>query len=845
MRSWPVIALSFLLAAGVAHGGGMAFLDYHRGTGYLPQTPSVTGGGAAAFANPAAWAATDEGMIDFWWNDRSVRDDQLDNWGFSLGRELGFAMQRSVLPGEEGSFRVDDYQIGFAGGDRRGFAGVAWRWSGGESGRLGRENSLVTGFMKRPNRYVSYGLASTLSFQSDARLGIADIGIRPFGKSWVTLFGDYSLTDRDDLGAGRWGAGVEVRPWRGIHVGFKTREAEELSADDYDYSLNFGLTLNGTGFHVLPGYDRDGNRGVTNYLVRSRPPYAGIPVDRWLRKVFEKPRYVPVNLENKRITYQKADWFEDEKVAWLDLAEELDRIGADPAVGGVVFNLAGLSLSPSLTWELRRKMDGLRAGGKEVIVHVDRTTNLGYYLACGADRISIDPQGDLFLPGLAAHRTYMRGFLDKLGIGVEEWRHFTHKSAFEGLTRTDMSDADREQIGRAVDVIYETMREGVCETRGLTPAEFDALVDDQALFTASRALEAGLVDTLARWDGMGEWIEENREGARFGGSVPYPDGGVLYDEVWGRPKELALVYALGECAMDTGIRGRATSEQMRKLAKRDDVAAVVLRADSPGGDPLPSDLVAEATRMLREEGKPVVVSQGDVAGSGGYWISMRGSEILTTPLTITGSIGVIGGWLWDDGIGGKTGFSADGVQRGAHADLFTGIRFPLFGRLPERNLDDGEKEIVRRTMLELYDDFVRQVAESREVTEEHVRMVGEGRIWMGGDAIEKDLADEIGGLQDAIAAARRLAGVGEEEELILSEYPPRPRFRFPRMGGSPMDLFLSRLAGKLGFGEAAPPGGPVSYEEIYLRALTESPGGALLLTPPEMLPAEYSERVAR
>ena len=825
------------IAGSASAGADEPFLGTHESTAYLPQTPGVTGGPVGAFANPASWATSNEGGLDFWWSDRSIRRDALDNWGFSTGRNLGFAMQRSVLPDGGDGYSLYDYQAGIAGGDRRGHLGLAWRWSGGRSGRVGRENSLVAGAINRPNRYVSYGLSGVFSTGSDARLGLFDLGIRPFGKSWITLFGDYSLADDQNLDTGQWGAGFEVRPWRGIHLGMKMREAD--GADDYSYSLNLGLTLDGSGFHVLPGYDQDGNRGATSYLVRAEPPYRGLPVDKAFRKWFAKPFYVKLDLENKRITYQKARWFEKGKVAWIDLARRLDRIKEEPSVRGVAINLAGTGMGASIGWEFREKLIELKKAGKEVIVHID-DTSFGYYVASAADHLSIDPVGGIQLTGLAVHRTYMRGLFDKLGVGVEEWRFFTHKSAFEGFTRTDMSDADREQIGRLVDVIYETVRDGVCESRGFDAGTFDALVDEQACFTARTALEKGLVDTVARWDDLGDWLKENREGAKLAG-LPYDrDHGVYSDEPWGRPKELALVYALGVCAMDEGIRGRATSEYMRKLAKNRDVAAVVLRADSPGGGALPSDLIAEATTKLKEAEKPVVVSQGNVAGSGGYWISMNGSRILTTPVTVTGSIGVIGGWFWDTGIGEKTGFSADGVQRGKHSDLFTGIRFPGLGTLPTRNLDDEEKGMMKNLFFDLYGDFVDKVAAGRGLTEEKVREVGEGRIWMGEDAIGHGLCDQIGGLQDALAEAKSLAGIDPDDEVILSEYPERPRFRFPKMGGGPFGMLLSPVAGWIAGGEEGVSGEEESYDLIYLRSIAGAEGRPMVLTPPEAVPAGWT-----
>jgi protease-4 len=296
--------------------------------------------------------------------------------------------------------------------------------------------------------------------------------------------------------------------------------------------------------------------------------------------------------------------------------------------------------------------------------------------------------------------------------------------------------------------------------------------------------------------------------------------------------------------MDEGIRGRATSAHLRKLAKRRDLAAVVFRADSPGGEALPSELVADGIRQVKKNGRPVVVTQGFVAGSGGYWISMDGSRILTTPLTITGSVGVTGGWAWDAGVGEKTGIAADGVMRGSHADLFTGIRFPFIGSvLPVRNLTERERDGVKDRFLELYGDFVRRVAEARGLPEARVRELGEGRIWIGADAIGNGLCDTLGTLDGAVATAKAMAGLDPDDEVILTEFPPRRLFSLPKLaGGLPgIGWLASRLAASIGGSRADPPA-PVEtapYDTRYVEAILANPGAPLLLVPPDLLPEDW------
>jgi len=828
------------LAAGVAGAqdadslGLPPIADYSSGSDYLPQSPSVSGGAVGAFANPASWATSGRVESAFWWDDRSVRRDYLDNWGLSIGKTLGFAMRQETIALPGGPATVRDHQIGLAFGDRRGHFGFAYRWPGGDTDEIPREKAIAVGAITRPNRWVSHGLSGVFSVESDARLGVFDIGVRPLGSPLLTLFGDYSLRDDQTLEEGFWGAGVEMRPWHGLHVGAKVREAE--GDDDLSYTLNLGLTFDDGGFHVLPGYDEDGDRGRTTYLLRQGVPYRGIPVRRQLESRFAKPRYyVPLDLEKKWITYQKNVWFDDNRIAWLDLARQLDRWKADPRVRGIAVNTSGLRISNSLVWEFRQQLAGMREAGKEVVVYGDRFGLMTYYLASAADRIVIDPQGEITLVGLAAHRTYWRGFLDKVGLGIEEWRFFMYKSAMETFARRDMSEPDREQIQRLIDVIYETGREDICRSRGITHEDFDSIVENDLYLPATLAIERKLADEAGRWHDLEDWLKEERKGARLGAPKAEADPSELPDERWGKPREIQVVYAIGECAMDSGIRGRATSKHMRGLAKDREVAGVVLRADSPGGDPLPSDLVAEATRKIKDAKKPVIVSQGGVAGSGGYWISLDGTKILTTPFTITGSIGVIGGWVWDDGISGKTGFTADGVQRGSHADLQTGIRFPIVSALvgaalPERNLDEKEKGIAKARIVGLYDDFVKGVARGRNIPESRVREIAEGRVWMGGDAIERGLADRFGGLTDAIAEAKSAAGLEPDEEVRITEYPKRRLFAWPRLGPSfPI--------GVLGIGRESESETALDDDAFtrYIRSLVEAEGSPLLRMPPEQI----------
>jgi protease-4 len=790
------LVIVFALVAAPAAASDIARRDL------LPAPPGVTAGSLGGFANPAAWATSSARDLSVWWNDD-------EDWGFSHAGVLGVSVEQRL--------DAHHYRVGVAGGDRRGHVGAAWRWSAGSGAG---EGGIELGTIARPSKRLSFGAAGFASVESDARAVVADVGVRPFESSHVTLFADWTLERDERPDEGTWSAGVELRPVSGLHAG--ARILDQTDSDGVDWRLNVGLTLDRVALHALPGFDEDGERRTTTWIVRANPPHRGLPLP-------SKRRWVAIDLEDKALSYQKDLWFDDDRAAWLDVGRRLREARRDPAVEGVVLNLAGASLRPSLVWELRTELAALREAGKQVRIHVDRVRMSGAYLASVADRVSMDPNGQMELGGIALHRTYWKGLLDKLGLGFEELRFFPYKTAAETYSRTEMSAADREQYGREVDVLYETIRGGVCEGRGVTAEAFDGIVDGPGLLRAPEAKDAGLIDELARWPDVVDSLEKQGAvvRAKTARAADFPD------ERWGRPPTVALVYAEGICATDEGIRGRATSAHLRKLAGRTDVAAVVLRADSPGGDRLASDLVADALRRIREKKKPVVVSQGDVAASGGYWISMESDRIFTTPLTVTGSIGVISGWVWDAGVGERTGFSASGVQRGAHADLRTGIRFPFVdARLPGRPLSEAERDRAQELIERMYGEFVARVAAARGLDEGRVREIGGGRIWMGGDAVERNLCDDFGTLLDAVEEAAGRAGL-DPVDVTLDEYPPRRRFRIPRLLPG-----LPAFGAGTGGGEA---GGDESYDWRYLHEIAGRPGEALLLTPPEAVAGEQLE----
>ncbi len=856
-RILPLFVLSAVLCGlltaavpALAERDTLPLLDYRTESWFLPQSPGVTGGPVGGLFNPGAWAMTDRAGSDFWWNDRSIRSG-LDNYGFGFGRGINFAMNTSTFGNTSDSYKIYDYQLGLARGTRLGSFGLGYRWTHGETERHPRQKTLVMGLVCRQHSRTTFGASAALSLESSAAQYVFDFGFRPFNRNWLTLYADWAVNDDQAFfQGGNWGAGVDVRPLRGLHLGFKARQ--QPGTGDINYAALFGVTLGAFHAAAMPVYNEDGDNLGTSFLLRTQPPFRGLTGE-W-SPFGSKTAYYPISLEDKVLTYQKFQLFDDKRVAWLDLLPLLNSLRDDGGIDGIALNLAGFRGRPSLIWELRLKLQEIQAVGKKVIIHAERLDPTTYFLASVADHLTLDPWGNIALPGYALSRSYLKGTLEKIGLGFQELRYFKYKSAMETFSRENMSEADREQRQRIVDVLYETVREGVTDARNLTPGQFDRVIDEDTILSPDEALGLGLIDEISRWDRLP--VALRTQDARL---LPFPPAESYrkyWDDQWGQPAKIPVVYAVGECAMDSGIKGRKTSEYLRRLAGDPHVAAVVLRVDSPGGDPLPSDLVAGAIRILKEAGKPVIISQGDVAASGGYWISMDGSEILTTPLTITGSIGVIGGWVWDEGLTEKVGITSDVVQRGERADLFAKVNLPFLGGIPRRPLDDQELARIKALILDNYGKFVAAVASGRGLSTAAVEEIAQGRVWMGGDAIEIGLCDGYGSLDDAIQRARELAGLGDGEEIEIVEYPPRPWIEWPSFGpkmpgffglGDRINTVLADLYG-LGVeaNEAALSADPFvgapglsAYDIEYLKTICEVPGAPVMMVSPDVLPEDW------
>ena len=726
---------------------------YYERTPFLLAPASVWGEGLVGFAQPATLTFQKRPEAQFHWSTPAGKVSGFEDWMVAAGvPHLGFAMQSRHRAGVTSI----DHAISASGGTQGLAFGVQYGFGGGDEAP---QNTIAAGAVWRPGSRLSLATTGRYGVDGPEYEWVTEAGLRPLGDRRLTIFADLAWQSRTQIGDAPWSAGAAFGVLRGVDLVGRVFDGGAFTVG---LSVNFGQAGVTGQSHV----NADEEFSHQSWSVRMGGLKPGFATGRRARG----RHYVALHPKG-RVRYLRYRFFDESSPRLYELLTDIRAAAADHRVATLAINLSDVRLSPEHAWEVRVALDSARAHGKEVLVYIDHAGMTAYHVASVADRVIMDPYGMLSLPGYALNKTYFRGTLDKLGLGFDEWRYRRYKSALEVLVREGMSDADREQSQAFVDDWYETTARDVCASRGFTPAEFDRLVDEGALFTADSALAAGLVDTLARWSDVSSLVRA-RAGRRLIALAPRQllERAEVTDD-WGEVPRIALVYGLGVCDMDQGIKARSLERLFDALARDRRVRAVVFRIDSPGGDPLAADLVMRAVERCSQR-KPVIVSQGQVAASGGYALSLAGDTVLSGPNTVTGSIGVIGGWLYDQGATSKLGMTSDVVKRGRHADFDAGARMPFLGvRLPRRQLSDTKVARVHLVMNNLYNKFVQGVAEFRKLSPDSVHRLAEGRIYSGLDAKSVGLVDDLGGLLLALDLASARAGLEQGQRTNVVEYP--------------------------------------------------------------------------
>lgn len=456
---------------------------------------------------------------------------------------------------------------------------------------------------------------------------------------------------------------------------------------------------------------------------------------------------------------------EAEGLSLEDAVAALDKAAKNEKIKGVYIDAGLLAASPAMAQELRQAIVKFKKSGKWVIAYGERYSKMGYYVASAADEVLLNPSGGVDFSGMASTLMFFKESLAKIGVKMQVFKVGTYKSAVEPYVCTEMSDANREQISSFLGGIWNQVLSDVSKSRKRSVESLNALADSLTLIAeAKTSVKGGLVDRLC-------YIDEVKVILRDKMGLDDDDDDLVFTSVKDMAKsesldekvddEVAVYYAYGEI-VDVAAQGAFGQEHqivgckmvndLQELRKNDDVKAVVIRVNSPGGSAYASEQIWREITLLKKE-KPVVISMGGLAASGGYYISCPANEIFAESTTLTGSIGIFG--MIPDAselVSDKLGLRFDGVKTNKLGDLGANLGRPL---------NETECAMMQSMVEQGYDLFTRRVAEGRGISQDSVKVIGEGRVWTGQQGLKIGLVDKIGNLEDAVAAAAKLAKMKE------------------------------------------------------------------------------------
>ncbi len=448
----------------------------------------------------------------------------------------------------------------------------------------------------------------------------------------------------------------------------------------------------------------------------------------------------------------------------FDVVENIRKARFDDRIEGVLMRVNILNMGYGKVQEIRHALEGFEESGKKVVSYIEIGRDIEYYLAAVADEVYMAPVSALMVDGIVGNAFFVRGTFDKLGIKPNFVRIGDYKTAVDLYSSTKMSDAQRWTINSILDSIFSRYVADVAQDRGMSQEELRQIIDN-GMLDSRQALEKGLVDDLLYPNQLeGKLKGEARE---FHG-IDLEDYRDAEASLLGDGDGVKFALIVAEGAINTGgsgesqdlgkVAGSTTlSDAIKRARDDDDIKAIILRTNSPGGSWVASDLVWGELRRAAEE-KPLVVTMSDVAASGGYYIAVPADAIVAEPSTITGSIGVYMGKFNLSGFYSKIGVSKETVARGENAEIFS----------ETKDFSEEESDKIYKQLMEFYmNDFVGKVHEGRDLTPEFVDSIGRGRVWTGEQALELGLVDDLGGIWKAVELGRDLAGIPPDREVSL------------------------------------------------------------------------------
>ena len=455
-----------------------------------------------------------------------------------------------------------------------------------------------------------------------------------------------------------------------------------------------------------------------------------------------------------------------------EILRNIEHAKTDPNIKGIYMELSSIPTSTATLQEIRDKLIEFKESGKFIVTYGENYSQSAYYIASVADKIILNPEGSLDLHGMASQITFYKHLLDKLDVEMQIVRgpNNRFKSAVEPYFLDKMSEANREQMDKLLGTLWGQILQGISQSRNISVEQLNQIADNlETLFNANMALEYGLVDNLYFKDQVIEELKGLTGSNKSINAVGNATYAKSYKDKSISKNEVAILYASGQIydgkgEEELGIYSEDFSKLIRKAREDDNVKAIVLRVNSPGGSAVASAIIGRELDLTKEA-KPVIVSMGNYAASGGYWISANADYIFADPTTLTGSIGVFGTFPNMQGfLNDKMGLTFDVAKTNENADFGT-ITQPL---------TQFQYAKLQEMVVKTYDDFTMRVANGRGLQQTYVDSIGQGRVWAGADAIGLGLVDQLGDMEDAIAYAAQKANLGDDYKV--TEWPKQKDF---------------------------------------------------------------------
>jgi protease-4 len=730
----------------------------------------------AMFLNPSLLGYEPSGRI-FFFNDTDGDEVTGNGYGMQIGT-LGVSYFKTenmeYYTIASGSEVVEGYYLG-----------SSIRWFSGSVLDPEFDLSLTI----RPLKYFSMAFNFQNAYQSndDIITTNAGLAIRPFGDNKLTIEGDISY-DKHEFKDMFYSLGLSTEIIRGINLnGGYTAQANNDSFDPV-YELGLSVSLNNAVLGTRAYRYEDSDRYVNYFSGGNINPPSFFKM--------KNSKIIEIELEG--------DYKEEVPKGFLtkifggggnsarELINDINRLKNDKEVAGILIKSKKYSMTFASREELRNALEDFKASGKKIYSYFVSASQSGYYLLSVSDKIYMYPEGDLSLEGLGVELMFFKNILDKLGVKMQAIRHGKFKSAVEPFTQDHASEENLEQMDTFISRLDDLLKSSISSGRNMTAEELNGIMDKIPYHTGKSALESKLVDELiienklskavVKEAGVKRGIIKSRQYLAFRDESRQWDG--IFD------RKVAIVYATGSIMtgkssgggfMSGDIMGSDTTvELIRKARKDPNVKAIVLRVDSGGGSGLASDLILTELKLAQEEDKkPVIISMGSMAASGGYWISCYGDRIFADKSTLTGSIGVFGLIPSVDSLFTKIGINTQKIKKNKFAvqSMF-------------KDLTSDETDFMQMHIDGFYKGFVEKVADARKKTYDEIDTVAEGRVWAGEDALELGLIDEIGDLDDAVRYAVQIAKVDRGSGNYLKVYSKHSEFN---LSETLMKTFAGRL----------------------------------------------------